>query len=110
LPLALLKWVGSAFAPFHQPAIMKPELNPQKIVILSGSGISAESGIPTFRDANGLWHSYSWQEVASPQGWQKHPEVVLEMEKLPFGFTFMPGKATEMVPRLTKRWMEEAGA
>lgn len=57
---------------------MKPEINPQKIVILSGSGISAESGIPTFRDANGLWHSYSWQDVASPQGWQKHPEVVLE--------------------------------
>lgn len=50
----------------------------QKIVVLSGSGISAESGLPTFRDAAGLWRTYSWEEVASPEGWQRHPEVVLE--------------------------------
>jgi len=57
---------------------MKPEIQANKIVILSGSGISAESGIPTFRDANGLWHNYSWETVASPSGWRAHPEVVLE--------------------------------
>lgn len=57
---------------------MKPEIQSNKIVILSGSGISAESGIPTFRDANGLWHNYSWEAVASPAGWRAHPEVVLE--------------------------------
>ncbi|MFZ3002695.1 MAG: Sir2 family NAD-dependent protein deacetylase [Undibacterium umbellatum] len=57
---------------------MKPEIQANKIVILSGSGISAESGIPTFRDANGLWHNYSWESVASPSGWRAHPEVVLE--------------------------------
>jgi NAD-dependent deacetylase len=57
---------------------MKPEIQANKIVVLSGSGISAESGIPTFRDSNGLWNSYSWEEVASPEGWKKHPEVVLE--------------------------------
>lgn len=50
----------------------------QKIVILSGSGLSAESGLPTFRDAAGLWKQYSWVELASPEGWAKHPEVVLE--------------------------------
>jgi NAD-dependent deacetylase len=50
---------------------------PRKIVVLSGSGISAESGLPTFRDAKGLWNTYSWQELASPAGWQRHPEAVL---------------------------------
>jgi len=49
-----------------------------KIVILTGAGISAESGIQTFRDANGLWNNYDIMEVASPDGWKKHPEVVLE--------------------------------
>ena len=57
--------------------LMKPEVQPNKVVVLSGSGISAESGLPTFRDSNGLWHSYSWHEVASPEGWRRHPEVVL---------------------------------
>jgi NAD-dependent deacetylase len=50
----------------------------QKIVILSGSGLSAESGLPTFRDAAGLWKQYSWVELASPEGWAKQPGVVLE--------------------------------
>ena len=57
---------------------MKPTVQPSKIVVLSGSGVSAESGLPTFRDANGLWNKYSWEEVASPAGWQRHPEVVLD--------------------------------
>lgn len=56
---------------------MKPEIQPNKIVVLSGAGISAESGLPTFRDANGLWNSYSWLELASPEGWNRHPEAVL---------------------------------
>lgn len=57
---------------------MKPEVQSNKVVVLSGSGISAESGLPTFRDSNGLWKTYSWQEVASPEGWKLHPEVVLD--------------------------------
>ncbi|PJJ17478.1 NAD-dependent deacylase [Janthinobacterium lividum] len=57
---------------------MKPEVQPNKIVVLSGSGISAESGLPTFRDSNGLWKTYSWEEVASPDGWNCRPEAVLE--------------------------------
>jgi NAD-dependent deacetylase len=55
---------------------MKIEMQENKIVVLSGAGISAESGLATFRDSNGLWNNYSWQEVASPQGWAKHPEMV----------------------------------
>lgn len=48
------------------------------VVILSGSGLSAESGLPTFRDAAGLWRQHSWQELASPEGWRKNPALVLE--------------------------------
>lgn len=48
-----------------------------RIVVLSGSGLSAESGLPTFRDSAGLWRQHSWIELASPEGWRKHPEVVL---------------------------------
>lgn len=50
---------------------------PAKVVVLSGSGLSAESGLPTFRDAAGLWRQHSWVELASPEGWRKHPELVL---------------------------------
>jgi NAD-dependent deacetylase len=53
-------------------------LNPQKVVVLSGAGISAESGLPTFRDSNGLWENHSWQEVASPSGWRDNPALVLQ--------------------------------
>ncbi len=50
----------------------------QKIVVLSGAGISAESGIQTFRDANGLWEGHDVALVATPEGWKKNPELVLE--------------------------------
>lgn len=50
----------------------------QKIVVLSGAGISAESGIQTFRDADGLWEGHDIMEVATPQGWQKNPALVLD--------------------------------
>jgi NAD-dependent deacetylase len=47
-----------------------------RVFVLTGAGISAESGIRTFRDANGLWKQYRFEEVASPGGWAAHPEVV----------------------------------
>lgn len=50
----------------------------KKVVVLTGAGISAESGIPTFRDANGLWEGYDVMEVATPQGWNKNQKLVLE--------------------------------
>ncbi|UZO80759.1 NAD-dependent deacylase [Aquimarina sp. ERC-38] len=50
----------------------------KNIVVLTGAGISAESGIKTFRDADGLWEGYDVMEVASPQGWQKNPKLVLQ--------------------------------
>ncbi len=50
----------------------------QKIVVLTGAGMSAESGLKTFRDANGLWEGHDVMEVASPQGFARNPELVLE--------------------------------
>lgn len=48
------------------------------IVVLSGAGISAESGLKTFRDSDGLWMGYDVYEVASPEGWYKNPQLVLD--------------------------------
>ncbi len=52
-------------------------MNKKHIVVLTGAGISAESGLKTFRDSDGLWNGYDVYEVASPLGWQKDPEMVL---------------------------------
>lgn len=48
------------------------------IVVLSGAGMSAESGIATFRDSNGLWNQYRVEDVATPEGFSKHPQLVLD--------------------------------
>lgn len=50
----------------------------KKIVVLTGAGISAESGINTFRDADGLWEGHDIMEVASPVGFEKNPALVLD--------------------------------
>ena len=50
----------------------------KKIVVLSGAGISAESGIKTFRDSNGLWENHRVEDVASPEGFAKNPQLVLD--------------------------------
>lgn len=50
----------------------------QKIVVLTGAGMSAESGLKTFRDENGLWEGHDVMQVASPQGFAQNPELVLE--------------------------------
>lgn len=52
--------------------------NKKHIVVLSGAGISAESGLKTFRDSDGLWNGHDVYEVASPQGWVKNPQLVLD--------------------------------
>ncbi|RDC62624.1 SIR2 family NAD-dependent protein deacylase [Adhaeribacter pallidiroseus] len=49
----------------------------KKVVVLTGAGISAESGIATFRDSNGLWDGHEVMDVASPEGWRRNPELVL---------------------------------
>lgn len=48
-----------------------------KLVVFSGAGISAESGLKTFRDSNGLWEYYKVEDVATPEAWERNPHVVL---------------------------------
>ena len=48
----------------------------QKVVVFSGAGMSAESGINTFRDSDGLWEQHRVEDVASPEGWAKNPALV----------------------------------
>jgi NAD-dependent deacetylase len=50
----------------------------KRLVVLTGSGISAESGLKTFRETGGLWENYDVMEVASPEGWAKNRELVLQ--------------------------------
>jgi NAD-dependent deacetylase len=50
----------------------------KKIVVLTGAGISAESGIQTFRDGDGLWNKFKFEEVATPEAWNRNPATVLE--------------------------------
>ena len=49
-----------------------------KLVVFTGAGISAESGIRTFRDSDGLWEEYNIQDVATPQAWAKNQSLVLD--------------------------------
>lgn len=50
----------------------------KKLIILSGAGISAESGIKTFRDSDGLWEGHNVMDVATPEGFERNPELVLD--------------------------------
>lgn len=50
----------------------------KKLVVLTGAGMSAESGISTFRDAGGLWEQHRVEDVATPQGWSRNPALVLD--------------------------------
>src|SRR5438876_8645912 len=51
---------------------------PRKIVVLTGAGVSAESGIPTFRGAGGLWRNFRAEDLATPEAFARDPELVLE--------------------------------
>ena len=50
----------------------------KKLVVLTGAGISAESGLRTFRDSDGLWEGYQIEDVATPRAWKKNPQLVLD--------------------------------
>ena len=50
----------------------------KKLVVLTGAGISAESGLKTFRDSDGLWEGYNIEDVATPRAWRKDPQLVLD--------------------------------
>ena len=74
----------------------------KKIIVLTGAGVSAESGINTFRDADGLWEGHDVMEVATPQGFQKNPELVLNFynERRRQLFSVFPNEAHKALARL----------
>src|SRR6476469_9986905 len=57
-------------------------MNKQKVVVLTGAGISADSGLQTFRDADGLWEGFNVYDVATPEAWARNPELVQEFYNL----------------------------
>jgi NAD-dependent protein deacetylase/lipoamidase len=50
----------------------------RRVVALTGAGVSAESGVPTFRDADGLWHGHAIEDIATPEAFQRNPDLVWE--------------------------------
>ena len=74
------------------------------IVVLTGAGISAESGINTFRDSNGLWEGHDLMEVASPKGWNANQNLVLEFynQRRKQLLEVNPNKAHNMLADLEK--------
>lgn len=57
-------------------SIVSHQVAPMKILVLTGAGISAESGVPTFRGSDGLWEGHRIEEVATPEAFQRNPELV----------------------------------
>ncbi|UJP64106.1 SIR2 family NAD-dependent protein deacylase [Mongoliitalea daihaiensis] len=76
----------------------------KKLVVLTGAGISVESGISTFRDAGGLWEGHDIMEVASPEGWRKNQDLVLDFynQRRKQAATCEPNSAHKELARLEK--------
>lgn len=74
----------------------------KKLVVLSGAGVSAESGVATFRDAGGLWEGHDIMEVASPEGFRKNPALVLDFynKRRRQLFEVVPNKAHKIIAEL----------
>lgn len=78
----------------------------KKLIVLSGAGISQESGLQTFRDEGGLWDEYDIMEVATPEAWESNPERVLEFYNLrrKFAFDAQPNDAHLSIAKLEKHF------
>lgn len=79
------------------------------IVVLTGAGMSAESGVPTFRGVDGLWKGYRIEEVASPQGFEIMPEKVHEFYNMRRAAlkTVQPNPGHEVLVKLEREWPGE---
>jgi len=78
----------------------------KNLVVLSGAGISAESGIPTFRDAGGLWEGYDVMDVATPEGWHRNPTLVLDFynQRRKRAMEVVPNRGHEVLAELEKHF------
>ncbi|MBL4798894.1 MAG: NAD-dependent deacylase [Oleispira sp.] len=85
---------------------MKPEIDKNKIVIFSGAGISAESGLQTFRDSDGLWNEHAVEDVATPEGWSADPKLVLNFynERRIQAFQASPNAAHKAIAKLEEKF------
>ncbi|MCX2474628.1 NAD-dependent deacylase [Pedobacter sp. MC2016-05] len=77
-----------------------------KIVVLTGAGISAESGLKTFRDADGLWEGYNVYDVATPEAWERNPELVQQFynERRKQVIEARPNKAHQLLAELEQEF------
>lgn len=78
----------------------------KKIVVFTGAGISAESGLKTFRDSGGLWEEYNIMDVATPEAWERNPRLVLEFynKRKQQIATAIPNKAHFLIAELEKKY------
>lgn len=78
----------------------------KRIVILTGAGISAESGLQTFRDADGLWEGYNIADVATPEAWKRNPELVQQFynERRKAVLAAQPNAAHKALARLQEKY------
>ncbi len=78
----------------------------KKIIVLTGAGMSAESGLQTFRDADGLWEGHDVMEVASPEGWNKNPALVLDFynQRRKQLLQVKPNKGHQLLAQLEKKY------
>jgi len=107
-------------------ALKEALMKANRVTVLTGAGISAESGVPTFRGADGIWQNYRATELATPQAFSRDPELVwkfynwrrnliskvtynsahkalVDLELKVPGFT-LTGKAGNVVPKLAENW------
>jgi len=78
----------------------------KKLIVFSGAGMSAESGISTFRDSNGLWENYSIEEVATPEAWKLNPQKVQEFYNMRRKeiIKVAPNRAHQLIALLEKHY------
>lgn len=78
----------------------------ERVVVFSGAGVSAESGLRTFRDSDGLWEQYRVEEVATPEAWRRHPGLVLRFydERRAQVLAARPNAAHLAIARLQRRF------
>src|SRR5258706_2738038 len=77
-----------------------------RVAVLTGAGVSAESGVPTFRDSNGLWEGHRVEDVASPDGWARSPALVWDFynQRRANVATVKPNPGHHALVEMEKRW------
>lgn len=91
---------GNGYRYEHLPDIPNKPLR-QRMVVLSGVGISAESGLTTFRDTDGLWKNYNWERLASIDGFYEDPKAVLDF------YNMRRKRLNEVAPNHTHKLLAE---